>query len=167
MPKGRIVRAETLPALERQCRSIVEAAAERSGPGVVRAAEPMPVGGFLGEFRDEAEEVRLAQMEAVNRFIDFAFQDGPEPAQVMRNFFAIVHGVRPQALYSMSCDEIGLLLGRTAAAHSWRVQRIFSRMLQDSGAGGFKAAFQKTESARRAYSVAQKNNQNRKHKKAA
>ncbi|HEX2099023.1 MAG TPA: hypothetical protein VHF69_00080 [Candidatus Synoicihabitans sp.] len=146
-------------------------AAARRGYAMEATTNRTPLSDLLAQEADgeDAEGLMRARLETFYRFIDFAFADGPHPASVMRNFFAVVHALRPDALLNMSCRDIGLLLGRTGAAHSWRVKKLFSDFLKDHDARGFKARWQKSETATAAYSAAQRGNTNRRgtKKKAA
>lgn len=123
-----------------------------------------PLSALLAsEDRDEEDE-RQARSEIVGMLIDFALQDGPHPAKVMKNFYALVHALRPQALPGKwTCQDFADLFGETKAAHSWRVKKLFERRLEARGARPIKARFQKTASATANYSAAQKGNHNRRH----
>ncbi|MDF3058529.1 MAG: hypothetical protein K0R17_2744 [Rariglobus sp.] len=129
-----------------------------------------PLSALLAaEDGEDDEELMRARMEVFNRFIDFCVQDGAHPGAVMRNFYAIVHALRPEALRDLTCEEYGKLFGETKQAHSWRVKQIFSGYMRKQGAGGFKARFQKSETAVESYRrvrLGKKRGDNQ-HKKAA
>lgn len=150
-----------VPSADRIISATIRAAQQRQGHQAEAVSVPQTLEEFFDDLRNDEEEAILIKMETVNRFIDFIFQDGPHPAMAMRNMFAIVHAIRPEALLNMSSKEIGLLLDRTKAAHCWRVEQIISRILKKSGAKGYRTRFQKSESSRANYSKAQMGNHNR------
>lgn len=149
---------------EQRINSVLARAAARRGYTMEAATTRTPLSELIDrealDAGEDAEGVMRARLETFHRFIDFAFADGPHPGDVMRNFYAVVHVLRPDVLLNMTCDDIGALLGRTGAAHSWRVKKVCER-LKAKGVKGFKARFQKSEAASAAYSAAQRGNQNR------
>lgn len=122
-----------------------------------------PLSALLAsEGGDDAEDA-AARSEVLQMLIDFAMQDGPHPAAVMKNFYALVHALRPSAMPGWTCKDFAALFGETKAAHSWRVKKLFTRSLEARGARPIKARFQKSASATKAYSAAQLGNSNRRH----
>lgn len=113
------------------------------------------------EAADDEDEKRS---ECIACFIDFLLQDGMHPARVMKNFYAAVHALRPQALPGeWTCEDFAALFGETRAAHSWRVKQLFSKRLEAAGKRPVKARFQKASGATANYAQAQKGNSNRRH----
>jgi hypothetical protein len=109
-------------------------------------------------------EERLRSMRGL---LDYVYQDGPHPLQVYRRIVAITKAVRPDLLLNMSCAQLAILCddgkgdssdGR--ATVSARIKRMFDPV-KKAGMKGFKAPFQKTDSACRNYSDSAKGNQNR------
>jgi len=137
--------------------------AERAGLSPLSAPQKTPLSALLaGEMPDDEDEQRL-RSEALAAFVDFVLQDGAHPAHAMKNFFAVVHALRPQALANWTCEDFGQLFGQTKAAHSWRVKKLFGPWIEAKGATQIRARFQKPATSTRAYSEAQKGNRNRRH----
>lgn len=113
----------------------------------------------------EADE-RCQEQEGLGsvlqRMMLFFFADGAHPGVVLRRVYAVAKAIEPAMINHMSLEELALMFGETKAAQSWRLKRIFSDYQRHSGLKGFKARFQKSESARAAYSRAQRGNKNRK-----
>jgi hypothetical protein len=110
-------------------------------------------------------EERLRGMRAM---LDYFFEDGPHPLAVIRRVYAIVKAVRPLLILKMSCAQIAVLCddgrGRTSdgrASVSARIQRLFEKPIRKVGMHGYKAPFQKTESAGHSYAGSAAGNQNR------
>lgn len=111
-----------------------------------------------GPVMEEAE----IRTEAFRALMDFLFADGPHPGVVVRRVYALAKAICPARLAYMSLADLGLMLGETRAAQSWRVKKIFSYKLQAAGAKATHAAFQKRAGAVAKYAAAQKGNTNRK-----
>jgi hypothetical protein len=121
-----------------------------------------PLSALLASEDGADEDERQARSEIVGKMLDFILQDGAHPAKAMKNLYAIVHALRPQALPGKwTCQDIADLFGETKAAHSWRVKQLCGPKLK--GARPIKARFQKAASATANYSAAQKGNHNRRH----
>lgn len=120
-----------------------------------------PLSALLASEDGDAEETQL-RAEIVGALIDFILQRGPHPAHALKNFYAVVHAIRPEALPHWTCQDFADLWGETKAAHSWRVKQLFGR-LAARGARPIKARFQKSAAATPNYSAAQKGNRNRRH----
>ena len=114
--------------------------------------------------KEECEEVQTERSEVIAEMLAFFCADGVHPGWVMRRVFAVLKAIKPQLLGDMSLEEMGNLFGETKAAQSWRIKKMFSDYQRGKGAKSFKAAFQKSEAARSAYSVAQQGNTNRRTK---
>lgn len=120
-----------------------------------------PLSALLQSEDGDTEEAQI-RAEAIGAFIDFVLQRGPHPAHALKNFYAVVHAIRPQSLPDWTCQDFADLFGETKAAHSWRVKQLFSRLSARSPRP-IKARFQKSASASASYSAAQKGNNNRRH----
>ena len=128
---------------------------------VARATIYTPLSELLASEDGDEEETRL-RAEIIVALIDFVLQRGAHPAHALKNFYAVVHAIRPDALPHWTCQDFADLWGETKAAHSWRVKQLFGR-LTARGARPIKARFQKPASATPNYSAAQKGNRNRRH----
>ena len=130
--------------------------------GVVNSKTPLAelMTAELGDSRDDMS----LRVEGMRRFILFCCQDGPHPAAALKNFYAVVHAIMPdafgQAFGQMTCADYALFFGETKAAHSWRVKKIFSGFLKKAGASGCGARFKKSAAASRVYAEAQLGNKN-------
>lgn len=132
-----------------------------AGPSVTTYT---PLSALLASEEDADEDERQARSQVLGMLIDFTMQDGAHPAKVMKNFFALVHALRPQALPGKwTCQDFADLFGETKAAHSWRVKQLFGPRLEARGARPIKARFQKAASSTPNYSKAQQGNRNRRH----
>lgn len=109
------------------------------------------------------------RLRGMRGFLEYVYQDGPHPLALVRRLIAITKAVRPDLLLNMSCAQLAVLCddgkgdaktdGR--ATVSARTKRLFEQPIKDAGMGGFKAGFQKTESAGHSYSRSAQGNQNR------
>lgn len=103
--------------------------------------------------------------------LDYFYADGPHPLAVYRRATAIVKAIRPKLVLNMSCEELAILCddgkGRTGkgrATVSARIERIYNAPIRKKGMRGYKASFQKSDSAVHKYAAAQKGNQSRRGK---
>lgn len=110
---------------------------------------------------EEGEVEQEERSEVLVAMLCFLAADGPHPGAIVRRFYALAKALRPELIGHMSVEEIGLMMGETPAAVSWRIKRIFSDYQRERGVKGFKAVFQKSDSAREAYARAQRGNNNR------
>ena len=89
--------------------------------------------------------------ETLARFFAFCAQDDPHPANVMRNFFAVVHAIAPDAFGAsftdLSCSEYALLFAESKVAHSNRCRLLFTKFLAARGAKTAIAGFQRCQAA--------------------
>lgn len=117
----------------------------------------------LDELIEAEEQSELAgdRGNVLRRVLLFFYADGMHPGAVLRRVYALAKAIDPELIGDMTCDDLALMFGETKAAQSWRIQRIFSGYQRAAGVNGFKASFQKSESARAAYSRAQRGNNNR------
>ena len=149
---------------EARIASVLARKAHQLGYAAPSVTTYTPLSALLASEDDDEEDERQARSEILGMLIDFTLQDGPHPAKVMKNFYALVHALRPQALPGKwTCQDFADLFGETKAAHSWRVKKLFERRLETRGARPIKARFQKASSATANYSAAQKGNRNRRH----
>lgn len=137
--------------------------AQKAGLVAESVSHQTPLSALLaGEAGDDEDEQRR-RSEVLVAFIDFVLQDGAHPGDAMKNFYAVVHALRPQALHNWTCEDFGQLFGQTKAAHSWRVKKLFGPFMEARGARPIRARFQKAASASASYAAAQKGNRNRRH----
>lgn len=124
-----------------------------------------PLSALLAsEAGEDEDDERRARSQIIGVLIDFVLQDGVHPAHALKNFYALVHALRPQALPGRwTCQDFADLFGETKAAHSWRVKQLFGARLEARGARPIKARFQKSASAVKSYAAAQQGNTNRRH----
>ncbi len=116
----------------------------------------------LVEAEEEVPENEFAiRLEGQNATLDYIFADGPDPRCVVQRAFALARVRRSELLLNMSLEELGLLIGETRAAQSWRIKKIFSKVLKQAGMKGFKLSWQKSEESVAKYSEAAKGNTNR------
>lgn len=118
-----------------------------------------PLSALLASEEGDREEAQM-RAEVIGALIDFVLQRGAHPAHALKNFYALVHALRPGALPHWTCQDFADLFGETKAAHSWRVKQIFRTV---KTARPMKARFQKSTAATAVYSDAQKGNRNRRH----
>jgi hypothetical protein len=110
---------------------------------------------------DEAEIRREERLAAFRALLDFFFQGGCEPLNVLRNVFAVAKAVRPGLLGDMSMDDIAVICADGGKATvSARIHRVYNGTLEAAGSTA-RASCQKGG----AYSAAQMGNGNRKAKR--
>lgn len=148
---------------EERIASVLARRASKAGMQAEGVTYRTPLSALLAAEEEDTDDTLAARSEIIGMMIDFAMQDGPHPQAVLKNFYAIVHALRPQALRGWTCQDIAELFGETKAAHSWRVKKIFKVRLEAVGARPIKARFQKPSGATANYSAAQKGNHNRRH----
>lgn len=115
---------------------------------------------LAGEALDDVdEETRMAlRLETFRAMMGFFFQSGPDPLAVLRNVFAVGKAVSPHLMGDMSMDDIAIICADGGKATvSARIQRIYSKTLEDAGMSG-KASCQKTSEK---YRTSQLGNNNR------
>ena len=91
----------------------------------------------------------------------FLNADGQHPGALLRRVYILLKAITPEAIGDLTLTEIGMIFGETRAAVSIRVKRVFSSFQKKQGAKGFKAPFQRSETACVAMSRAQMGNRNR------
>jgi hypothetical protein len=123
---------------------------------------------------DETEDERELRREGFRRALIYLFGDGPHPAAVCKRAFALAKAIDPELIAHMSLQDIGMMLGETRAAQSWRIKKIFSRKLTNSRSherttrtNVTQANFQKRKGASLIYAARAKGNHNRTKKKRA
>jgi hypothetical protein len=99
------------------------------------------------------------RVEIFHKLLDFFFQDGPEPLQLLRHVFAVTKALRPDLLGDMSLEDISIICADGGRATvSARIQRIYNGTLKKAGMADVRAPFQKVGN----FSAPQKGNTNRK-----
>jgi|GEM_PF-1624487 len=108
------------------------------------------------------------RLRGMIQMLDYFFEDGPHPIAVYRRVAGVTKAIRPKLLLKMSAAQIAVLCddgkGRTCDGRATvvaRIKRLFNDPIKKAGMRGFKAPFQKTEDAGRAYSHSGQGNQNR------
>jgi hypothetical protein len=109
---------------------------------------------------EDDEEFRI-RCEGADRQLEYFFEDGPDPAAVVRRVFAWAKARRADLLLNMTHHEIGLLLGETRAAGSYRVKRIVNSRLRAAGFHGTQLPGQKSQTACEKYASSAEGNSNR------
>jgi hypothetical protein len=117
-----------------------------------------------GEGGWDVEETEVRADERLTTFrgmMEFIFQAGPEPLQVLRHVFAIAKAVRPELLGDMSLEDISIICADGGRATvSARIQRVYNGTLAKAGMKDARAAFQKAGD----FSAPQIGNKNRRAK---
>jgi hypothetical protein len=118
--------------------------------------------------KDASDKNWDERLKAIRGLLDYIFADGPHPLAVIRRIYGITKAVRPNCIIEMSLADLAVLCddgrGRSSdgrATQSARIKRIFEQPIRKAGMRGFKANFQKNESAGESYSRAQTGNKNR------
>jgi hypothetical protein len=149
---------------EQRINSLLARKAAERGSQAEAVTTYTPLSALLrSEDGDDDEQAAAARSEVLGMMIDFTLQNGPHPASVLKNFYALVHALRPSAMPNWTCQNYADLFGETKAAHSWRVKQLMERFVVARGARPIRARFQKAASATKNYSKAQKGNRNRRH----
>lgn len=132
---------------------------------VAHGREPVfhrtPLHEVVGREEGEEENDFAAKGEALSVVLEYIFQDGPHPGHVVRRVYALARIRRSDLLLNMSLEEIGMMLGETRAAQSWRIDKIFSGYLKKAGMKGFRLPWQKPDEARAKYKKGAQGNTNR------
>lgn len=122
-----------------------------------------PLEDLIAQEDGETSDDFAIRCEGADRQLEYIFADGPDPRHVIRRLYAWVKARRSDLLLNMTHHEIGLLLGETRAAGSWRVKKIVNSRLKSAGFKGTQLAAQKSSSACEKYAASAKGNNNRRH----
>lgn len=127
-----------------------------------------PVGEVIKiEEPDEDEESRAARWETIRetalKLMLWIGAEGGHPATLLKRLVAIGDHMMIEPFCLFNLREKGKILGESHESVRDRMQRICVDPLMRSGARNFKAPGQKGARARKAASLAQQNNQNRRH----
>lgn len=108
------------------------------------------------------------RIKAIRGMLDYIFADGHHPLAVVRRIYGLTKALRPQCIKDMSLADLAVLCddgkGLTTdgrATQSARIKRLIEEPIRRAGMHGFKAPFQKTDTACGEYSESAKGNQNR------
>jgi hypothetical protein len=112
-----------------------------------------PLDELLAREGGEEVEEHLIRLEAFRRLLEYFFGDGPHPGQVIRRVFAITKALRPTLVLNMSLEEIGLMLGETKAAGSWRIKQLVNRPIARSCGHETNLPWQKSSTAVASYAA--------------
>lgn len=119
-----------------------------------------PLDDLIRQEEGQPEDHYCAGNEMLGRFLEWVFQRGPNPPEVMKRIYAVAHALRPDLLLNMSGAEIAAIFDETRAAESARMMLLNKKMK----AAGFKhTSFvaRKSETARRRMALSALGNQNR------
>lgn len=116
----------------------------------------------VGHTADE----HAVRAEAIDDWLAWIFEDGPDLERAAKRLFSFVRSYRPDLIRNMSGAEISALFNQTRAAESARTRKITEATLKKAGYRCTALPFQKSASARAKFSKAQMGNRNRA-KKAA
>lgn len=119
-----------------------------------------PLDDLIRQEEGQPEDHYCSGIEMLGRFLDWVFQKGPNPPEVMKRVYAVAHALRPDLLLNMSGSEIAAIFQETRAAESARMMLLNKKMK----AAGFKhTSFvaRKSETARRRMALSALGNQNR------
>ena len=116
-----------------------------------------------GRFGADEDDEAIIRQEARSQMLEYFFGDGPHPGQVVRRVFAMAKAIRPHLVLNMSLEELGLMLGETRAAGSWRIKQLINRPLAGTRCAGVVLPWQKSQSAVASYARAARGNHNRSH----
>jgi hypothetical protein len=108
---------------------------------------PEPLAAMIRSYVDEVSR------QNEDRWLDWLFEEGPDPLIVMKRLFALVKVKRPRLVWKMSFRDLGKLFDETHAAFASRCMVLF---------GEEPAEWKKPEAARLAMQKAQLGNSNRK-----
>jgi hypothetical protein len=148
--------ASNVALIDSRCHRVIRASAQRNGWEAVQ--DDTPLSELVNRAAAEESEVVDAEMELrqkhFNTMLEWIFGDteGPHPAYVMRRLFGLTFHRRPDLLAYMTMADLGLLLGESSAAFSFRLKQLFP---------GIPCRSQKRMGAKANYSAAQKGNRNR------
>ena len=112
-----------------------------------------PLDELLARESGEEVEEHIIRVEAFRRLLEYFFGDGPHPGLVVRRVFAITKALRPSLILNMSLEEIGLMLGETKAAGSWRIKQLVNRPISRSCGHTTQLPWQKSSSAVASYAA--------------
>lgn len=152
---------EAVDAVDRQIHSMLQAAAHRRGHAMEAVAPMSSLSELFGEIQSEDEEIRLAQIEAINRFIFLLVQDGLHASMVCANFYAALEFMQPEIVDFLGVREVGMLTGHSGASHSWRVKHIMGERLWKLAGKKFQTRRQRSELACANYAKSARGNSNR------
>jgi len=120
-----------------------------------------PLAELISREEGESSEEFAIRCEGADRQLEYFFADGPDPRHVIRRVYAWVKARRADLILNMTHHEIGLLLGESRAAGSYRVKKIVNRRLKAAGFLGTQLPGQKSSSACEKYAAAAEGNHNR------
>jgi hypothetical protein len=120
-----------------------------------------PLDEVLAAESGDSLDEGIIRQEARDRMLEYFFGDGPHPGHVVRRIFAMAKAIKPHLVLNMSLEEMGLMLGETKAAGSWRIKQLINRPLAGTRCAGTHLPWQKSASAVAKYAAAAVGNHNR------
>ena len=93
-----------------------------------------PLDEILSREAGETSDEAAIRLEARLEMLEWFFGDGPHPGHVMRRVFAMAKSIKSGLILNMSLEEMGLMLGETKAAGSWRIKKLINTREPESRA---------------------------------
>lgn len=100
-------------------------------------------------------------LRTLNRMLELFFAGGTDLRDVARLTFTWCGWLGRDHLLNMSLQKLGEIFDETRAAQSWRAKEVVESLLKTAGCRGFRAPWQKSETAVEAYARAARGNHNR------
>jgi hypothetical protein len=106
-----------------------------------RPAPMTPLEALMAaEEGDEAEEAeadrRMAlRVQTFRRLLDFFFECGPDPLQVLRRIYAVAKALRPELIGDMAMEDIAIICGDGGGRStvSARIKRVYGGTITKAG----------------------------------
>lgn len=127
--------------------------------------DPMPFDEIMmreddGESAETLGDYEMRQRVAGARaFLRFIKREGVDMPSILKQLFAAGRALHDDFFGKLTMSEAALMFSETKAAHSWRC-KLLSGQIRLAGMKGVKLPGQKNPEASKAYSAAQKGNQN-------
>jgi hypothetical protein len=139
---------------------ILTAAHHRNRAALGRT-EDVALEDVLKTLPDEELEAYESRMAAIGAVLGFFFLDGAQPELTILRVFAMAKAHHSHLIFDMTVRQLGDVFGVEGATWSERIKQKVNRFLEDRGASGVKARFQKSDEACGTYARAQRGNHNR------
>lgn len=110
---------------------------------------------------DEPLADYAARMDGMKNVLTFFFYDSPQPEHTIARVYAMAKAYYSQFIHDMTVRQLGTIFGVEGATWSERIKQKVTRFLEDRGAAGAMARFQKSPEACQSYARAQRGNNNR------
>lgn len=133
----------------------------RAGVSLPAQEKATPLDQLMAKDELQPEDHYDAGVDMLGRFIDWVFEQGPEPANAVQRLYSVTNALRPALLLHMSGEELAAIFGQGRAAESARTVML-NKKLKAAGFRHTSFRHQKSETARRRMSAAALGNKNRK-----